>query len=34
VQPLAGVAERRFEALAFAGGEAVERDGDELNAGE
>jgi len=34
VQPLAGVAERCVEALTFASGEAVERDGDELDAGE
>src|ERR671925_579164 len=34
VQPFAGVAERRVEALTFAGAEAVERDGEELDAGE
>ncbi len=32
VQPFAGVAERRVPALTFAGGEAIERDGDELDA--
>src|ERR671925_556598 len=34
VQPFAGVAERCVEALTFAGTEAVERDGEELDAGE
>ena len=34
VQPVAGVAERRLEALTFAGPETVERDGEELDAGE
>jgi hypothetical protein len=34
VQPVAGVAERRVEALTFAGGETVERDGEVLDAGE
>ena len=34
VQPFAGMAERCVEALAFAGAEAVERDGEELDAGE
>jgi hypothetical protein len=34
VQPFAGVAERCVEALTFAGGEDVERDGDVLDAGE
>ena len=34
VQPFAGVAERRVEAQTFAGAEAVERDGEELDAGE
>jgi hypothetical protein len=34
VQPLAGVAERRVEALALTGGETVERDGDLLDADE
>src|ERR671936_1335658 len=34
VQPFAGVTERRLEALTFAGAEAVERDGEELDAGE
>jgi hypothetical protein len=34
VQPFAGVTERRVEALTFAGGETVERDGEELDAGE
>ena len=34
VQPVAGVAERRLEALTFAGAETVERDGEELDAGE
>ena len=34
VQPFAGVAERCVEALAFAGAETVERDGEELDAGE
>ena len=34
VQPFAGVAERRVEALTFAGAETVERDGEELDAGE
>jgi hypothetical protein len=34
VQPFAGVAERGVEALTFPGAEAVERDGEELDAGE
>jgi tetratricopeptide (TPR) repeat protein len=34
VQPFAGVAERCLQALTFAGGEPVERDGDLLDAGE
>ena len=34
VQPFAGVAERCLEALTFAGAETVERDGEELDAGE
>ncbi len=34
VQPIAGVAERCVEAQALAGAEAVERDGEELDAGE
>src|ERR671925_1189333 len=34
VQPLAGMAERCVEALTFTGTEAVERDGEELDAGE
>jgi hypothetical protein len=34
VQPLAGMTERCVEALTIARGEAVERDGDELHAGE
>ena len=34
VQPFAGVAERCVEALTFAGAETVERDGEELDAGE
>jgi hypothetical protein len=34
VQPFAGVAERGIAAETFAGAEAVERDGEELNAGE
>jgi len=34
VQPVAGVAERGVEAQAFAGAEPVERDGEELDAGE
>jgi hypothetical protein len=34
VQPFPRVAEGCFETLAFAGGEAVERDGEELDAGE
>jgi hypothetical protein len=34
MQPLAGMAERRVKALAFAGGETVERDGDMLDTGE
>ena len=34
VQPFAGVAERRVAALAFAGAEAVERDGEVVDAGE
>ena len=34
VQPFAGVAERCLEAQAFAGAEPVERDGEELDAGE
>ena len=34
VQPVAGVAERCLEAQTFAGAEAVERDGEELDAGE
>src|SRR5215217_129229 len=33
VQPLAGVAERRVAALRFAGAEAVERDGEVVDAG-
>jgi hypothetical protein len=32
VQPFAGVTERCVEALTFTGGEAVERDGDLLDA--
>src|SRR5260221_14595836 len=34
VQSIAGVAERCVEAQTFAGAETVERDGEELNAGE
>ena len=34
VQPFAGVTERCVQALTFAGGETVERDGDLLDAGE
>jgi hypothetical protein len=34
VQPFAGMAERRVEALTFAGAETVERDGEELDADE
>jgi hypothetical protein len=34
VQPFAGVAEWCVEALTFAGAETVERDGEELDAGE
>jgi hypothetical protein len=34
VQPFSGVTERCVEALRFAGAEAVERDGEELDAGE
>ena len=34
VQPVAGVAERCVEAQTFAGSEPVERDGEELDAGE
>ena len=34
VQPFAGVTERCVVALTFAGAEAVERDGEELDAGE
>jgi hypothetical protein len=34
VQPFAGVTEMCVVALTFAGGEAVERDGDELDADE
>jgi hypothetical protein len=34
VQPFAGMAEGCLEALTFAGAEAVERDGEELDAGE
>jgi hypothetical protein len=34
VQPFAGVAERGVEALTFAGAETVDRDGEELDAGE
>jgi len=34
VQPLVGVTERRVGALAFAGGETVERDGDISDTGE
>src|SRR5215212_7877563 len=34
VQPFAGVTEMCVAGLTFAGGEAVERDGDELDAGE
>jgi hypothetical protein len=31
VQPFAGVTERRVVALTFAGGESIERDGEELD---
>jgi hypothetical protein len=34
MQPFAGVAERRVKALAFAGAETVEGDGEGLDAGE
>jgi hypothetical protein len=34
MQPLPGVAERCVETLTFAGAETVERDGEELDAGE
>ena len=34
VQPVAGVPEWRLETLTFAGAETVERDGEELDAGE